>query len=107
MAAVPILKPSNNLSFKVVTVTPKMANELLVKNKINRAIRQSKVRKYARDITMGRWKLTHQPLALDEHGNVLDGQHRLLAVIEADIPVQFVLATSTRDTFGVIDQGQI
>lgn len=39
---------------------------------------------YAEDLAAGRWKLTHQGIAFDVAGQLIDGQHRLSAIVEAD-----------------------
>jgi hypothetical protein len=67
---------------------------------------------YAKEMVAGRWRLTHQGVALDPQGRLLDGQHRLRAVIEADLSQPGItvpmLVTSgiPRDTFAVMDSGR-
>lgn len=74
---------------KVVTVTPEMARQWLTVNmKGQRNVMKSTVHNYARQMRNGTWRLTHQGIAFDELGELIDGQHRLNAVIEANIPVQ-------------------
>ena len=74
---------------KVVTVTPEMAREWLTKNmSSNRPVLRSTVHGYARMMRTGGWKLTHQGIAFDQNGELIDGQHRLHAVIEANVPVE-------------------
>ena len=73
---------------KLVTVTPEMAREWLEKNmKRNRPVMRATVHSYARQMRNGTWNLTHQGIAFDEAGELIDGQHRLNAIIEANIPV--------------------
>lgn len=36
----------------------------------------------------GEWRLTHQGLAIGEDGTLLDGQHRLLALIKSQTSLQ-------------------
>ena len=72
----------------VVNVTPEIAREWLEKNmKNNRPVLKATVHSYARQMRNGTWNLTHQGIAFDEDGNLIDGQHRLSAVVEANIPV--------------------
>lgn len=74
---------------KVVNITPDMAKEWLEKNMAhNRPVLASTVHAYARQMRAGKWNLTHQGIAFDENGELIDGQHRLRAIIEANIPVQ-------------------
>ena len=59
-----------------------------------RNLNPRKVEKYARQILAGLWGLTHQGIAIDIDGNVIDGQHRLKAIYEANpqekVPVLIV-----------------
>ncbi|QCX81186.1 hypothetical protein C9F11_38015 [Streptomyces sp. YIM 121038] len=71
----------------VITITPELAQQLLKRNTRNRKLRERAVSDYARDITAGNWSLNGEALKLSANGDVLDGQHRLHAVIEAGVPV--------------------
>lgn len=68
-------------------VTPDLATKWLEGNVHNRPVRDGVVQRYAADMRAGRWKQTHQGIAMDEDGTLIDGQHRLFAVIEAGVPV--------------------
>lgn len=50
----------------------------------NRHHRPRVVAMYASDMLNGTWKLTSETIKFDTGNNLFDGQHRLLAVIEAD-----------------------
>jgi hypothetical protein len=55
----------------------------------------------------GEWHLTHQGIAFDELGNLVDGQHRLLAVIESGVPTRFwVFNGVSREAMIAIDMGK-
>lgn len=49
----------------------------------NRPFSQARAEKYRDDILRGEWKLTHQGIALDRDGLLIDGQHRLVGLILA------------------------
>lgn len=53
------------------------------------------VTRYARDMAAGRWVMNGEPLILDPEGNLLDGRHRLAAVIEARVAVRFPISPSS------------
>jgi hypothetical protein len=72
----------------VETITPELANAYLEANKKNRAIRWHNVAKYASDMRAGNWKLTHQGIGFYADGSLADGQHRLKAIVEADVAVK-------------------
>lgn len=91
-----------------MTITPAMAKKWLESNTQNRNLAPSKVRWFARKIQNGEFVLTHQGIAFDKNGKLLDGQHRLAAIVLAGIPVQmFVGEGFTRDdVIMAIDVGQ-
>jgi len=75
-------------SVQLMTVTPTMAaNWLEHANTRNRPMSEAYAEKLARDIREGRWMLTHEGIAFDTHGVLLDGQTRLWAIMLADRPV--------------------
>lgn len=86
-------------------VTPQMAEEILAKNTRNRPINKAYVRQLRRDLEEGRWKVTHQGVALADDGTVLDGQHRLLAIRDSGIAAPLFVAEGVdHDAFDAIDQ---
>lgn len=83
------------------TVTPEMARLWLGQNLKNRHPRPPHVSKIVRDILAGAWTLIGDPIRFDWGGVLIDGQNRLMAVIEADRPIRTYvirgLAPATRD----------
>lgn len=88
-------------------ITPTMAIKWLEGNTHNRDVSQPTVDAFARDIVMGRWVMTHQGIAFAANGTLIDGQHRLWAVVEAKKNVLMNVTTglplSTQDA---IDTGR-
>lgn len=77
---------------KVELITPAYATEVLeTKNPRNRTVSEQTVNIYATDMKKGRWTLTHQGIAFDTDGNLIDGQHRLWAVVFAETPVEMLV----------------
>jgi hypothetical protein len=94
------------VSATVVNVTPKLAEELLAKNARNRNIRASRVAEYAREMQAGNWLINGETIVVSESGNLLNGQHRLKAVIKADVAVPMLLATGVAESaFPTLDAG--
>lgn len=80
---------------------------MLEANTSNRPLSKSVVNGFAEAMKRGDWKVTHQGLAIDTFGVLVDGQHRLAAVIEADLPIQMTVFTDVpADTFDVLDTGK-
>lgn len=93
---------------EVVTLDPIKAREMLDNtNTRNRPLNPNTVETYARIIKDGRWKVTHQGLAFDTTGALLDGQHRLAAIAQAGVPVKIMITHNVDpDEFAVIDIGR-
>ena len=70
-----------------VTVDAKTAAKWLAEhNEGNRRLDMATVASYTRDMLEGRWiSAADQPLHFDVDGNLLNGQHRLSALVAADI----------------------
>lgn len=98
---------TTTMKLEIVTMTPEWAHQILTtRNTKNRHMRPSVVRRYARAIEAGQWKLTQQGVAIGSNGVLLDGQHRLAAIVEAGQPVQIALATDCDPSiFMVMDTG--
>ncbi|MES2634057.1 MAG: hypothetical protein V4669_13870 [Pseudomonadota bacterium] len=61
-------------------LTPKIARELLKRNTDNRDLRPSHVETLRTSFSRGEYVTTHQGIAFDIEGALLDGQHRLHAI---------------------------
>lgn len=73
---------------EIILVTPDIAEDWLGRNSHNRTLRNSQVTFLAGAITRGEWKLNGDAIRWSSDGVLLDGQHRLWAIIEADTPVE-------------------
>lgn len=76
---------------ETVTVTPELAEFWLKANTRNRHVRKSRVKQYARDMAAGRWLFNTQGVTFGTDGSLIDGQHRLSAVVLAGVPVTMVV----------------
>lgn len=91
-----------------VFVSPEFAASLLKKNTKNRPLSPSVVARYTSEIKEGKWKEeTGELIKISSDGNVLDGQHRLTAIVKAGIGLFFHVATDVSDdVFDVLDTGK-
>lgn len=104
------LKPiGRGLSAGVVTMTPDIASKILSEcNSKNRSLRENVVTRYSRDIHDNCWRLNGEPVILDSDGRLLDGQHRLSAIVVADRMVDIVLLSGVQsDLMDSLDQGVV
>lgn len=90
----------------VETITPEIAKEYLKFNKINRPLKQRIVSYYASMMRKGQWRLNGEGISFVKGGALGNGQHRLHAVIEAGIPIKFVVTRGCdEDSFNTYDSG--
>lgn len=84
-----------------------MAQDWLSFNKKNRQLRRKTVLFYATEMIAGRWRdETGETVKFDAAHNLLDGQHRLSAVVKSGVAVQLWVAYDVDpESFQVIDSG--
>lgn len=70
------------------TVTPEMATAYLRSSKGNRKISGMIVDAMARDMSAGDWHETHQGIAFDDEGHMIDGHHRCNAIIMSGVNIR-------------------
>ena len=101
------LENSSPIISERLLMTPDQAKDILAnRNGKNRAIRPNTVMRLASDIKEGRWQVTHQGIAFDERNILIDGQHRLHAVVQANIPCEMIVSYNvSRQSFAVLDCG--
>ncbi len=97
--------------YEVIEITPEVAEQLLGKNTHNRNLRKSHVSEYAEAMRTGNWLFDGTPFRIGVNGVLLDGQHRLHAIIESgttqkgvilrglDPVSQFVTDTGSKRSF--------
>lgn len=96
------------ISYSTINISPEMAREMLVKSADfqNRSLKNWRIDSYAADMAAGRWRANGEVLVFDKDGILLDGQHRLHAIIKAGVPVVMGVCFGVdRDTAQTIDQG--
>lgn len=78
--------PPVSIVSEIVYVTPSMASQWLASNRDDqRPISRATVAKFAEDMRNDLWRTTHQSMALDKDGRLIDGQHRLSALVSAGV----------------------
>lgn len=97
------------ISIERVFVTRKYAESLLSENfKGNRNINRSHVKELADDMVNGRWVETNDMICINDKGELINGQHRLTAVVESGVPCYFVIATGfPSESFNAMDTGTL
>ena len=92
----------------ITLVTPRMAEEYLSMNSNNRRPRAAVVAKYASTMNAGSWMLTPEAICFSDDGVLLNGQHRLMAVVKCGIPQEFLIISGVnREVFKALDRGAV
>lgn len=76
------------LTAQLVVITPEVAAKWLAKiGKKQRTKKSTHLQSIVVDILGGRWKLNGETIIFDRAGRLIDGQHRLTAVVQTGTPV--------------------
>lgn len=90
----------------VERITPERAEVWLRNQGPNRGIAQQRVDDYARDMARGHWQLNGETIKFDTGGLLIDGQHRLHAVVKAKATIlSYVVRGLEPQVFNSIDIG--
>lgn len=81
----------HEITIERIKICPEMALEMLDHNTDNRKLRPAQVTKLARDMQEGRWIFNGEPIVFDTNGKLKQGQHRLFAIVESEMPFEFIV----------------
>ncbi|GAB3550283.1 hypothetical protein [Spirosoma fluminis] len=88
------------------SITPQVATAMLEGNHSNRPFRKRHVKFLADQILAGAWQVTGDPIKVSTSGRLLDGQHRLMAIVQSNQTVSLFVARNCPDEiFSVLDTG--
>jgi hypothetical protein len=98
---------SQGSTARVISVDPKLAKLWLdTVNTRNRPINKRRVAGYARAMASGRWRISNDALAFDDHGVLINGQNRLQAIVESGTTQKFlVLEGMPTEAQNIMDVG--
>jgi len=93
---------------EIRVITPEVAKEMLSNNiKNNRTPNKNNVDRYSEMMKKGLWIDLHpQPIIISNDGELLDGQHRLRAVILSGKTIKCYIATKDKSIMATIDDGK-
>ena len=86
-------KPELAIQTTYLYVTPNLASKWLEGNACNRRLNQQHAERMAQAMRDGCWKTTHQGIAFDTNGTLVDGQHRLWAIVQSGCTVKLPVTT--------------
>lgn len=93
---------------KKLLITPEMAQDIMTLNSNNRPVKHVTVEDYAETMKADKWLYTSESVfAIDTDLHLMNGQHRLLAIIKSAKSQYFDIATGfDPDTYKVLDKGR-
>jgi hypothetical protein len=101
------LKETEGTSAEWVLVTPEQAEVWMGLNTKNRKLSGPVSSYYAAQMSSGDWIPTGQAIIFGRDGKLLDGQHRLSAIIQSGQPVALLVVRGiTPEAFKAIDRGK-
>ena len=98
----------NGIIIRIETITPYLAEQYLGKNTHNRNVNQRIVYKYANDMEKGYWNFDGAPIRFSNDGTLLDGQHRLHAIIKSGKNIDLLVVRGlVQETQATMDVGSM
>lgn len=96
----------SKLTVQIVTVTPAMAKKWLDElSERQRKVSPAKWRKWAAFMRVDEWMLSNDAIIFDWNGLLINGQHRLIAVVETGKAQDFIVGRGWNpDTFIIMDR---
>lgn len=99
-------QPLPGWTMRSVDVSPALATELLKLNRDNRKVRLSTVKRYARMMANGEWVLTTEALVITDSHRLINGQHRLHAILHSGITIPMLIIEGVPESvYRSIDRG--
>jgi hypothetical protein len=86
---------------EIVLVTPAIASAMLAKNPKNRNLKPWRVKGFAETMQRGEWEINNDAIGLNAMGELLNGQHRLTAVVATGLAQRFLVA------YGLTNESQL
>jgi len=90
-------------------IGPSLASRLMDNNASNRSFRESHAKDIARQMKLERWKASPEPIVITTRGRLVNGQHRLWAVVETSTTQEFSVVVipdeQYTEIFEILDQG--
>ena len=90
----------------VENITPAKARAMLAGNSMNRSLSERRTKRFAEEIKRGAWLDNGASIVMNGR-TLLDGQHRLSAIVESGVAVDMVVVRDVDpDAFTSIDTGE-
>lgn len=87
-------------------ITPDLAKQYLDTMGINRRLQMPRVKMLVRNMERGTWQDNGASIVFNRSGRLVDGQHRLQAIIQSGIAQELVVVRDVDDAVTVFDLGK-
>ena len=96
----------NGISIEVKEITPELAKDILENhNNLNRNRNKEHVKSLLNNMKQGTWRFNGDTIRFDRDGELIDGQHRLAALVEFGKPLPMIVIKGfDKETMKTIDQ---
>jgi len=96
-----------SVEMRVEVITPEKATEWLKHNTCNRPLSQRHAATLAAAIIADQWELNGESVKFNGDGTLVDGQHRLTAIIKAGKAIKCYVARGlSAESYDTVDQGK-
>jgi hypothetical protein len=86
------MNPSDfGLEITIEVISPEEAQAYLDNNAKHRPIKEKKVNEYMQEMSDGKWRLNGKTICFDVNGRLLNGQHRLSAIVKSGVSLTTVV----------------
>lgn len=102
-----MVEPSGQWAVSQAIIDSTMAAAMLVYNRSNnRKPKPASILRFKNDMISERWRLTHEGIAFNSIGELIDGQHRLKACVETECSFPSLVFFGF-DEMGVVNTGTV
>jgi len=92
----------------VEDITPEKAAKYLASNTRNRKVKVKHIENLAKEMSKGEWQLNGDAIRFDCNGIIVDGQHRLNAIVKSGVTISSVVIRNLDpETFHTIDTNKV
>lgn len=103
----PVTRPGSPINVSTQMVTPEIAKQMLTSIRNDRPLSKNTLLNYTEIMRRGEWKFNGDPVRLNSDGELIDGQHRLHAIVNSGKAQRMLVIHGLDNTvFDTIDVGK-
>lgn len=103
-----VIPGQSDISVMCLEIDESLASTLLESNTLNRPVSKAVVAKYAYEMKAGGWEIGIDPICISDGGYLMNGQHRLMAVVTSGVTVKAIVFMGVSEaSFRVMDRGRV